>query len=283
MRRAIAAFCVAAAIAFPARAQSPPAAAADTFPGAAAAYLVIADGEPLWASAADRRLPPASLTKLMTALLVVETTPLEAVVRVSPRASRTGGARMGLAAGTRIRVSELLAGLLLRSGNDACVALAERVDGSEARFVERMNARALSLGLADTRFANACGFDAPGHYSSARDLARLAQQLLATPSLARWVALAKYTAHAVDGRAFAMTNTNVLMGLVPGLAGVKTGSTEGAGHCLIGYAEREGRSVLVVLLGARDRWWDAVAMIEQAFARAPASFPSAPRRTKPGT
>jgi len=282
MWRAIAALCAAVAIGSPARAQAPPAAPADAFPGVAAAYLVVSDGEPLWAAAADRRLPPASLTKLMTALLVVETTPLDAMVAISPKAYRTGGARMGLASNMRMRVSELLAGLLLRSGNDACVALAERVDGSEAVFVERMNARARALGLADTRFANACGFDAPGHYSSTRDLARLAQRVLATPSLARLVALAKYTAHAADGRAFAMTNTNVLMGLVPGLAGVKTGYTEGAGHCLIGYAERDGRSVLVVLLGAKDRWWDAVAMIEQAFARAPASLPSAPGRTAPG-
>jgi len=282
MRRALVALCAAllAISALAVRAQ--PAAPVDGFSGAAAAYLVVADGAPLWAAAADRPLPPASLTKLMTAILVAETTPPDAVVTVSARAARTGGARMGLAAGTRIRVSELLAGLLLRSGNDACVALAERVDGSEARFVARMNARAGALGLAETRFTNACGFDAPGHRSSARDLAALAQRVLAVPALARLVALGRYTAHAVDGRAYRLTSTNVLMGLVPGLAGVKTGYTDGAGHCLIGYAERDGHRVLVVLLGAKDRWWDAVAMIEQAFGRVatappPPDQPAAPR------
>jgi D-alanyl-D-alanine carboxypeptidase (penicillin-binding protein 5/6) len=141
-----------------------------------------------------------------------------------------------------------------------------------------MNARAQVLGLADTRFANACGFDAPDHYTSARDLARLAQDVLASPSLARLVALDRYTARTVGGRTFAPRSTNVLLGLVPGLRGVKTGYTEHAGHCLIGFAQRDGRSVLVVLLGAKDRWWDAVAMIEQAFLHVPA----APRRATTG-
>ncbi|MEP7180647.1 MAG: serine hydrolase [Betaproteobacteria bacterium] len=266
------------AIAAAAQVPSQPGTPVDTFPGAAAAYLVVVDGAPLWGASVDQRLPPASLTKLMTALLVVEATPQDTVVTVSPKAARAGGARMGLAAGTRIRVSELLAGLLLRSGNDACMALAERVDGSEARFVERMNAHARTLGLADTHFANACGFDAPEHHSSARDLAALAARVLATPALARLVALDRYTARAVDGRAYALKSTNVLMGLVPGLAGVKTGYTDDAGHCLISYATRDGHGVLVVLLGAKDRWWDAVAMIEQAFGR----IPAAPARAAPG-
>ena len=269
LRRVLAASFAALVAAGAARAQQT--AFDDTFPGAAAAYLVMADGAPLWAANAERRLPPASLTKLMTALVTVEATPLDAVVTVSARAARAGGARMGLSRGTRIVVSELLAGLLIRSANDACVALAEHVAGSEARFVARMNARAQALALADTRFVNACGFDAPGHYASARDLALLAQRLLDTPSLARLVALPRYTARAVDGRKFELASTNVLLGLVPGLAGVKTGFTDRAGHCLIGYAERDGHRVMVVLLGARDRWWDAVAMFEQAFERSRAA------------
>jgi D-alanyl-D-alanine carboxypeptidase (penicillin-binding protein 5/6) len=185
---------------------------------------------------------------------------------------------MGLAPGTRIAASELLAGLLLRSANDACVALAQHIDGTETRFVARMNARAQALGLAATRFANACGFDAAGHHASARDLARLAELALASPPLARLMALDRYDARTADGRRFALANTNVLLGLVPGLAGVKTGYTKRAGHCLIGYAERGGHRVLVVLLGAKDRWWDAVAMIEQAFERTKAPAPGPPPR-----
>jgi D-alanyl-D-alanine carboxypeptidase (penicillin-binding protein 5/6) len=178
---------------------------------------------------------------------------------------------MGLATGARLARSELLAGMMIRSGNDACVALAESVAGSEARFVGRMNARAKAWGLADTHFENACGFDAPGHLSSARDLARLAQRVLASPPLARIVALPRYFARDADGREYALESTNALLPYVPGLRGVKTGFTNGAGHCLIGYAERDGRSVLVVLLRAKDRWWDAVAMFEQAFARTTAA------------
>ena len=259
-------------------ASAEPAAPIDAFRGAAAAYLVLADGAPLWAAQADRRLPPASLTKLMTAVIVIETVPQEEVVTVSATAARAGGVRMGLAPGTRIAVSELLAGLLVRSANDACVALAEHVAGSEVRFVAQMNARARDWQLADTRFANACGFDAPGHYSSASDLARLAQRVLASPPLARLVALPRYMAHAAGGRTFALASTNMLLGLVPGLKGVKTGYTDRAGRCLIGYAERDGRSVMVVMLGAKDRWWDAVAMFEQAFERGAA----APRRVAAG-
>lgn len=240
---------------------------ADAFPGAAAGYLVLADGVPLWASAPDRRLPPASLTKLMTALLVVDTARLDDVVTVSATAARAGGSRMGLAPGMRIAVSELLAGLLLRSANDACVALAQHVDGSEARFVARMNAHAQLLGLANTHFTNACGFDAPDHRSSARDLARLAQLAIAQPALGRLMATNRHVARTAEGRTFVLENTNALLGLVPGLVGMKTGYTDRAGHCLIGYAVRDGRNVLVVLLRAKDRWWDAVAMIEQAFAR----------------
>lgn len=276
MWRALAALCAAFALMPTAGAQS--GGTVDRFPGAAASYLVLADGIPLWAAAPDARLPPASLTKLMTALLAVEAAGPDAIVVVSVTAARAGGARMRLAPGTRIAVSELLAGLLLRSANDACVALAEHVAGTEARFVARMNARAQTLGLADTHFANACGFDASGHYSSARDLSRLAQLALAVPSLARLMALDRHTARTSDARTFALENTNVLLGLVPGLAGVKTGYTERAGHCLIGYAKRDGHSVLVVLLGAKDRWWDAVAMIEQAFVHLRSAAPEVPLR-----
>lgn len=278
MPRALAAPCAALVLALASVAAAQSGEPTNRFPGAAAGYLVVADGVPLWAADAERALPPASLTKLMTALVVAETTQLDAIITVSATAARAGGSRMGLAPGTRIAASELLAGLLLRSANDACVALAQHIDGTETRFVARMNARAQALGLAATRFANACGFDAAGHHASARDLARLAELALASPPLARLMALDRYDARTADGRRFALANTNVLLGLVPGLAGVKTGYTKRAGHCLIGYAERGGHRVLVVLLGAKDRWWDAVAMIEQAFERTKAPAPGPPPR-----
>jgi D-alanyl-D-alanine carboxypeptidase (penicillin-binding protein 5/6) len=207
----------------------------------------------------------------MTALLVAADARPDDVVAVSARAARAGGARLGVATGQRYRVDDLLAALLLRSANDACVALAEHVAGSEVAFVAHMNARAQAMGLRGTRFANACGFDAPGHRMTADDLARLAEAFLAVPALARWVATERHAFADVGGtRRHAVANTNALLGRVEGAIGVKTGFTNRAGLCLVGAAERNGHRVLVVLLHARDRWWDAVAMIEQAFARADA-------------
>jgi len=236
----------------------------DRYPGVAAAYLVRRDGVDLWGARIDAPLPPASLAKLMTALLVVEAGRADDIVTVSARAAATGGARLGLRASERLTVSALLAALLLRSANDACVALAEWRDGSEQAFVARMNARAGELGLARTRFAGACGFDAPGQHSSARDLAALAEHVLGQPALAALAARERMTIRSEGDRSFALANTNALLGRVPGVNGLKTGFTNGAGRCLVVSAERGGVRVLAVLLGAGDRWWDAVAMVERA-------------------
>lgn len=260
------ALAIAAALALvPADASSAAVAATDPWPGAAAAYLVRVDGEVRWSSNDAARLKPASLTKLMTAILAVETLAPGDEVKVGKRAAAADGARLGLRAGMRLPAEHLLAAALLRSANDACLALAERVSGSEARFVATMNARAAALGLADTRFANACGFDGPGHYASARDLAKLADAAIAHPRIAAIVARESSVAKTLDGRTFRFDNTNVLVGRVDGALGIKTGWTRMAGRCLVALAERGGTRVLVVLLGAHDRWWDAVAMIESAF------------------
>jgi len=266
---------VAAAVAAAAAVPSASAASTNPWPNAAAAYLVRIDGDVRWAANDAARLKPASLTKMMTAILAVEAlAPGDAVV-VGKRAAAADGVRLGLRAGMRLPAEHLLAAALLRSANDACLALAERISGSEAAFVVRMNRRAAALGLADTHFANACGFDAPDHYASARDLARLADAALDEPRIAAIVARESGTATTSDGRRFRFDNTNVLIGRVDGARGVKTGWTRVAGRCLVAMAERAGTRVLVVMLGAPDRWWDAVAMIESAFedarARAPGS------------
>ena len=275
VRRAAAALVVAGALAPGPHANAAP---VDRFPGAASAYVVVADGVPLWGSNADARLPPASLTKMMTALVVADTARPDDLVRVSAVAARAHGARMGLLHGARLRVRDLLAGMMLRSGNDACLALAEHVAGSERRFVALMNERAAKWGLKATHFTNACGFDAPRHVSSAHDLVALARRLLDAPELARIVAMDKATIVDADGRRYALANTNLLFGVVPGLAGVKTGYTARAGRCLVGYARRGTHDVLVVLLGGSDRWWDAIAMMEQAFER---TAPGAARARMP--
>jgi D-alanyl-D-alanine carboxypeptidase (penicillin-binding protein 5/6) len=233
----------------------------------ARAYLVQVQGRTLWAANADARLPPASLTKVMTALLALEQGAMDAVAPVSAAAAGQPGSRLGLEAGDRLRVADLLAATLVRSANDACHALAEHAAGSEARFVARMNRRAAELGLRNTRFANPCGWDARGHYASAGDLAVLAEAALRLPAFAALVAQPEVRIATVDGRRqFVAHNTNVLLGRLRGVAGVKSGFTRRAGPCLIALAERERVRVLAVLLHGSNRWWEAAGLLEHAFA-----------------
>jgi len=250
--------------------------AADRWPQVAAAYVVEVDGMERWSHAADARLRPASLTKILTALIVIERGSDETIVTVSARAASAQGARIGLRRGMQLKMADLLAAMLLRSANDACLALAEHVARTEQAFVAQMNARATALGLADSHFENACGFDAPRHRASARDLAHLARVAMENPRFAGIVARERGEARTRDGRVFAFDNTNALIGRVDGARGVKTGWTQAAGRCLVAFAERRGTAVTLVLLGAPDRWWDAVAMIETAFEEARAS--SAPSK-----
>ena len=265
-----------AAAAFALGAHRADAQAVDRWPGAAAAYVVEVDGIERWSHAANARLRPASLTKILTALIVIESAGDDAIVTVSARAASAQGARIGLRRGMQLRVGDLLTAMMLRSANDACLALAEQVARNEQAFVARMNAHASALGLADSHFENACGFDAPRHRASARDLAHLARLAMADPRFAAIVGRQRGDARTRDGRVFAFDNTNALIGRVDGARGVKTGWTQAAGRCLVAFAERRGTAVTLVLLGAPDRWWDAVAMIETAFEEARAS-PAPPK------
>jgi D-alanyl-D-alanine carboxypeptidase (penicillin-binding protein 5/6) len=204
---------------------------------------------------------------MMTALLVLERAGLGDVVTVSVAASRETGTRLGLSPGDRMPVVDLLAATLLGSANDASHALADHVAGSEGKFVSLMNARAREMGLTGTRFANATGHDAPGLYSTARDLARLAEHAMGNPVFARMVGIVRGEISTADGRRkFLLENRNELVGRYRGAVGVKTGFTRGAGKCLVAVAERDGRRVLLVLLNAPDRWWKAEGMLAAAFA-----------------
>jgi len=243
----------------------------DRFPQVAAAYLVDVDGTRLWEANTGRRLPPASLAKLMTALLVAESGKPDGVVTVSAAAAAATGTRLGLRQGDRLRASDLLAATLIQSANDACRALAQWQAGSEEAFVARMNRRAAELGLADTAYANACGHDAPGTFTTARDLAVLASRVMQVPALAALAGTEKLDMRSEAGRRFHIATTNALLGRVPGVRGVKSGYTPAAGQCVVVFAERAGTQVLIVLLHARDRWWDASAMVEAAFAAPPPS------------
>lgn len=239
------------------------------FSKAAKAYLVRVQNKDVWAEGDEEQLPPASLTKIMTALLVLEDYQPEDVVTISKEAASEPRSSIGLRTGDQMYVSDLLAAALIHSANDACHALADWRDGSEEKFVERMNRRAQELGMKNTHFVNACGLDAPGHYSTARDIALLADHAMQNPIFADLVSREKMVIRSVDGRRrFAFNTTNHLVGHYPGMKGGKTGFTNGAGPCLVAMAERDGVRVMLVLLNAHNRWWNASGMFDLAFAQA---------------
>jgi D-alanyl-D-alanine carboxypeptidase (penicillin-binding protein 5/6) len=267
----------------------------DRVPPVSAASLLLVDldsGRELWASNADVRRPPASLTKLMTALLLLESgRDLAQVVTVSPRAASTPGSTMGLSPGARLRLSDLLTGMLLPSGNDAAEAVAEAVDGSVDRFVAHMNSRAVQLGLQATHFVRPDGLDATGQLSSASDLLKIARQDLSYPRFNAVVQMRTATITAPDGTVYHLANLNQLLGVYPGADGVKTGTTPAAGENLVASVTRNGHRVLAAILGSSDRYADAHALLDYGWAHwswmAPALPPFAtldvPRTTAGGT
>jgi D-alanyl-D-alanine carboxypeptidase (penicillin-binding protein 5/6) len=240
-------------------------AADDPYPWIASAYLVKRDGKLLWAGQPDAKLPPASLAKLMTALLALERGALDEPVTVGKGVLQATGTRIGLKPGEKLRAGDLLAATVVRSANDACRALADFLDGKD--FVSKMNGRAAALGMANTRFADPCGHDREGQHSSAADLARLAEQVMQHGEYMRLARVQRVSFKTLDGgRSFTLRNTNALIGRYEGAIGLKTGYTEGAGNCLVALAERDGVRVLAVLLNAPNRWWNAVGLLDRAFA-----------------
>jgi serine-type D-Ala-D-Ala carboxypeptidase (penicillin-binding protein 5/6) len=236
------------------------------FPGGAAAYLVEAEGRTLWSRDLDRALPPASLTKIMTALVFLESgAALDGVVTMSTNVQGATGTRLRLRAGEQMRARDVLSAMLLYSANDACLALAEHMAGSKARFAESMNARARGLGLTRTYFTNPCGHDEPKHRSSARDLATLTRITMQQPVFAALVQTVELRISTLGGRTFDLENKNEIVGRYGGAIGVKSGFTPGAGNCLVALAERNGVSVLLVVLNAPNRWWDSTALLDRAF------------------
>jgi D-alanyl-D-alanine carboxypeptidase (penicillin-binding protein 5/6) len=235
----------------------------------ARAFVIEIDGVRRSQHAAQLALPPASLTKMMSGLLVIESRKSAAAVPVSRHAAAATGSRLGLRTGEAMASGDLLSAMLVASANDACRALAEWVAGSEAAFVERMNRRARELGLHRTQFVNACGYDAPGHRSTAGDLAVLARVAMAEAEYARRAGLPTLEIATSDGRRrFTLSNHNQLIGRFAGAYGVKSGYTAQAGKCLVAMAQRGGHHVLLVMLNAGNRWWDADAALDYALSRA---------------
>ncbi len=207
-------------------------------------------GRTLAAANEDERMEPASLTKMMTAYAVFHEVAnghigLSDPVRVSEKAWRMAGSRMFIEVGTRVTVEELLKGMIVQSGNDASVALAEFIAGSEDAFVALMNEHARNLGLVGTRFANTTGMPHPEHYTTPADMARLAQALIRDyPDYYRWYSIKEYTYNNITQH-----NRNRLLWRDETVDGVKTGHTEAAGYCLVSSAEREGMRLIAVVMG----------------------------------
>lgn len=242
-------------------------AASSPFVHPPSAYLIQVNGHIYKERNAHIRRPPASLTKIMTALIVMERCKLDEVVVVSRGAARETGSRIGLRRGEKLTVRDLLAATLMASANDACRALADHVCGNQRDFVVQMNARARALQLQSTRFTNACGHDNAELYTTVHDLVLLTEKAMQQPLFAKLVATKEMRIRTLNSkRSYYLRNKNRLIGRYPGAIGVKTGTTPNAGQCLIAIAEREERKVLLVIMHARNRWSVAPAMLDAAFA-----------------
>jgi D-alanyl-D-alanine carboxypeptidase (penicillin-binding protein 5/6) len=225
-------------------------------------------GQVLWQRNAALRAPIASLTKMMTALLTVQSSPAGAPVLVTPQAVAEGGSKVGvLPLGKHVRLESMLYGLLLPSGNDASVALAQHVAGSITGFVKRMNEEAASLGMGCTRYSSPSGYYDAGNFSCPEDLALLAHVDLAQPRIARIVHT--YTAtlpFPIAGGKLYLTNNNPLLIYgYPGTTGMKTGYTIAAGRCLVATAERHGVRLGVVLLHSSEPGTQARKLLDRGF------------------
>ncbi len=221
----------------------------------------------IWGKKENERRPMASTTKIMTAIVVLEHANLNDTVTVSKKSGGTGGSRLGLKAGDKITVENLLYGLLLVSGNDAAVALAEYVGGSVEGFAKMMNEKAEELGLKDTHFVTPHGLDMQEHYTTALELAEMADYALNIKKFAQIVNTKNITI-SINGRSKNLKNTNELLGNLYGVNGVKTGFTNGANRCLVTSVNRNGMNIITVVLGAdtkKDRTNDSVKLIEFAY------------------
>ena len=209
----------------------------------------------------------ASTTKIMTATIIIEKCNLSDTIEISKKAAGTGGSRLGLKTGDKITVLDLLYGLMLRSGNDAAVALAEYAGGDINGFAELMNAKALELGLTNTHFETPHGLDSNEHYTTAYELAILSNYALNNPTFAKIVGTKNYTI-TINGSPKALSNTNELLGNMEGVYGIKTGFTNGANRCLVTACKRNNIDIICVVLGAdtkKFRTIDSIKLINYVF------------------
>ena len=251
----------------------------------AAILIEQGSGRVLYEKNADERVPIASITKVMTLLLAFEAVhdgrlTMETPVPVSEHAYHMGGSQIWLEPGEHFTLDEMIKAICVSSANDAAVAVAELVGGSEPAFVEQMNARAASLGMEQTSFRNACGLDAEGHLSTARDVAAMSRTILNTcPEVLHYTGIWTDT---LRGGQTQLVNTNKLLKRYSGITGLKTGTTSGAGVCISASATRDGLTLIAVVLGSpssADRFHSATTLLDYGFANyAAAPLPPLPER-----
>lgn len=223
-------------------------------------------GRILFKHEAEKRLSPASLTKIMSALIILEKGHLDDLATVSRNAAKAPKTHLRLKVGQVFRLSDLLKAMMMVSANDACLTAVEHVGGDEVQFVTWMNDKAASLGLSGTHFSNGCGFDGPDHYSTAEDLAKLSEVAMKNAVFRELVREERGIITPVSGyRAYVLHNTNRLLGRIPGVEGVKTGFTSKAGRCLVAKVSQNGSDLLLVILNSNRRWNTAKSLIDYGF------------------
>ena len=226
-----------------------------------------ASGKIMYEKNGNKQTPMASTTKVMTAIVVLENAKLTDTVTITSKAASMGGSRLGLKKDDKITVNDLLYGLMLRSGNDAAVALAIHVGGSIEGFADMMNKKALEMGLTNSHFVVPHGLDNEGHYTTAYELAKIADYALKIDKFKEIVGT-KVTTIYINGYAKKINNTNNLLGSVSGVYGVKTGFTNGAGRCLVTACKRDDLDIITVIIGADTnniRSKDTIKLIQYAY------------------
>ena len=217
----------------------------------------------------DIKSAMASTTKIMTTIVILEKADLNETVTVSAKAGGTGGSRLGLKRGDKASVRDLLYGLMLRSGNDAAVALAEHVGGSVKEFAELMNEKAIEPGLTNTHFVTPHGLDDANHYTTALELAKLTDYAMNNETFSKIVGTKSITIY-INNQPRQINNTNELLGVLNGVVGVKTGFTNNAGRCLVTETKRNNMDIITIVLGAdtkKDRTKDSVNLIEYTYSK----------------
>ncbi|MBP9699919.1 D-alanyl-D-alanine carboxypeptidase [Candidatus Woesebacteria bacterium] len=233
----------------------------------AKSYLLLDEqsGEVLVSKDSDTRLFPASTTKIMTALVVLNHFPLESVASVSG-SPRADGSQMGLVSGEQITIKDLLAGLLIQSANDAALVLAAQYPGGQTAFIKEMNVMAQKLGLVNTFYTNPIGYSEPGHVTTVRDLVILSKEAMKNPEFASLVKTQQLTVYSVDGtKIHPLRTTNELLGVLPGIDGIKTGWTEESGECLVVSTTRNGRTLYSAVLNSPNRFKETTELIEWGY------------------